>query len=145
MCALFGDEEKIDDFKIKTFPSAEKIASLQAEDLAPLHSGYRTEYILNAARAVAENTVDLKTLSECDWRTAEKKLMEIRGVGKKVADCVLLFGLNHMEAFPIDVWIRKALKEHFPPDFDPESLGAYAGLAQQYIFYYSRSSKQQNA
>ena len=51
----------------------------------------------------------------------------------------MLFGLWHMEAFPIDVWMKRALKENFPPDFDPDTLGAYAGLAQQYIFYYARS------
>ena len=50
-----------------------------------------------------------------------------------------LFGLWHMEAFPIDVWMKRALKENFPPDFEPETLGEYAGLAQQYIFYYARS------
>jgi len=60
-------------------------------------------------------------------------------VGTKVANCVVLFGLYHMEAFPIDVWIKRALKEHFPKGFDPASLGAGAGLAQQYIFYYSRN------
>ena len=65
--------------------------------------------------------------------------MKLNGVGEKVANCVVLFGLYHMEAFPIDVWIRRALKEHFPPDFDPASLGDCAGLAQQYIFYYARS------
>ena len=63
----------------------------------------------------------------------------MRGVGEKVANCVVLFGLWHTEAFPIDVWMKRALKENFPPDFSPESLGRYAGLAQQYIFYYARS------
>ena len=53
----------------------------------------------------------------------------------------MLFGLGHYEAFPVDVWIKRALKEHFPPDFDPASLGEYAGLAQQYIFYYARNLK----
>ena len=70
---------------------------------------------------------------------AIKALRSIRGVGEKVANCVVLFGLWHMEAFPIDVWMKRALKENFPPDFDPDTLGAYAGLAQQYIFYYARS------
>ena len=65
--------------------------------------------------------------------------LAINGVGEKVANCVVLFGLRHMEAFPVDVWMKRALKEHFAPDFDPTSLGAYAGLAQQYIFYYARS------
>ena len=54
---------------------------------------------------------------------------------------MVLFGLYHMEAFPVDVWIKRALKEHFPAGFDPASLGRYAGLAQQYIFYYARSGE----
>ena len=65
--------------------------------------------------------------------------MREQGIGPKVANCVVLFGLYHLEAFPIDVWIRRALKENFPKDFDPATLGEYAGLAQQYIFYYARS------
>ena len=70
---------------------------------------------------------------------AKKALKQLNGIGDKVANCVVLFGLYHMEAFPVDVWIRRALKEHFPPDFDPAALGDCAGLAQQYIFYYARS------
>ena len=86
---------------------------------------------------LVENVLD--ALKTCDYREAIKALRQIRGVGEKVANCVVLFGLYHMEAFPIDVWMKRALKEYFPADFDPTSLGAYAGLAQQYIFYYSRS------
>ena len=74
-----------------------------------------------------------------NYKQAIKALRSIRGVGEKVANCVVLFGLWHMEAFPIDVWMKRALKENFPPDFEPETLGEYAGLAQQYIFYYARS------
>ena len=83
--------------------------------------------------------LDLEALKKCDYREAIKSLRKVRGIGEKVANCVVLFGLNHMEAFPIDVWMKRELKENFPPDFNPESLGEYAGLAQQYIFYYARS------
>ena len=76
-----------------------------------------------------------------DVASAKKALLQIDGVGEKVANCVVLFGLYHMEAFPVDVWIKRALKEHLPAGFDPASLGRYAGLAQQYIFYYARSGE----
>ena len=66
-------------------------------------------------------------------------------MGEKVANCVVLFGLYHMEAFPVDVWIKRALREHFPPKFDPARLGNCAGLAQQYIFYYARSGGEYNS
>ena len=112
---------------------------LEPEKLACIRSGYRAEYIICAARAVINGEIDLEALKKCDYKQAIKALRSIRGVGEKVANCVVLFGLWHMEAFPIDVWMKRALKENFPPDFEPETLGEYAGLAQQYIFYYARS------
>ena len=70
-----------------------------------------------------------------DCRAALKRLP---GVGDKVANCAVLFGLHRMDAFPIDVWVKKALREHMPAGFDPASLGEYAGLAQQYMFFRER-------
>lgn len=139
LCELYGDELCFEGEFYHAFPSAERLAKLEAKDLAPIRSGYRAEYIINAARAVFCGEIDIPSLQSCDYRTAIKELRKLYGVGEKVANCVVLFGLGHMEAFPIDVWMKRALKEHFPPDFDPASLGAYAGLAQQYIFYYARS------
>ena len=139
LCAAYGDEIEFDGRRFYTFPSAEKLALLDSEDLAHIRSGYRAAYIIDAARAVSSGETDLEALAAADSDTAMKGLLALNGVGKKVANCALLFGLGHMEAFPIDVWMKRALKEHFAPDFDPTSLGAYAGLAQQYIFYYARS------
>ncbi len=139
LCAAYGDRIEFDGREFYSFPSAEKIAALEAEDLAHIRSGYRATYIVGAAKAVHEGVIDLEALARADSDTAMKGLLSLNGVGKKVANCALLFGLGHMEAFPIDVWMKRALKEHFAPDFDPESLGEYAGLAQQYIFYFARS------
>ena len=86
----------------------------------------------------------MESLISADADNAKKALLRISGVGEKVANCVVLFGLYHMEAFPIDVWIKRALKEHFPRDFDPACLGEYAGLAQQYIFYYARAKAEKS-
>ena len=140
LCELFGEPLSFDGRTFYSFPSAETLAKLSAEDLSPIRSGYRAEYIIAAAKAVVSGELDLKALKETDCKSAVKKLRSVRGIGEKVANCVVLFGLNHMEAFPIDVWMKRALKEHFPEDFDPASLGDYAGLAQQYIFYYARSN-----
>lgn len=140
LCSLFGEEAEFCGKTYYTFPTAEKIASLSVEDLAPIRSGYRAEYIIAAAKAVVSGELDLEALKATDFRTAIKELRTVRGIGEKVANCVVLFGLGHMEAFPIDVWMKRALKENFPADFNPESLGPYAGLAQQYIFYYARSN-----
>lgn len=139
LCALFGEETELEGERFYCFPEAERIALLSVEELAPLRCGYRAPYIITAAKAVADGSLCLERLISTDSLSAKKALTALNGVGDKVANCVVLFGLYHMEAFPIDVWIRRALKEHFPPDFDPACLGEYAGLAQQYIFYYARS------
>ena len=139
LCEGFGEKFEANGKIYYSFPSAERLADLEPEDLAVIRAGYRAEYIINAAKAVASGELDLDTLKVCDYREAIKALRQIRGIGEKVANCVVLFGLYHMEAFPIDVWMKRALKENFSPDFDPSSLGKYAGLAQQYIFYYARS------
>lgn len=141
LCQLYGEAIDFDGQRFYSFPPAERLASLSLEELAPLRCGYRAEYIITAAMAVASGALDLDALVDTHWVTAKKELMKLRGIGEKVANCVVLFGLYHMEAFPIDVWIKRALKEHFQSSFRPESLGDFAGLAQQYIFYYARSGQ----
>ena len=143
LCEAYGERAELDGEEYYTFPAAAALAPLGEEDLAMLRCGYRASYILSAARAVADGGLDLKALTECGYADAKRELLKLSGVGEKVANCVALFGLNHIEAFPVDVWMRRALREHFPPDFDPASLGEYAGLAQQYIFYYAREHGRQ--
>lgn len=140
LCSGFGSAVEFEGRIFYTFPSPRQIAELPDGALDVLRCGYRAPYIRAAALAVASDTLDLSALIDCDSVSAKRTLMKLPGIGEKVANCVVLFGLYHMEAFPIDVWIRRALKEHFPADFDPASLGEYAGLAQQYIFYYARST-----
>ncbi|MEI3102361.1 MAG: DNA glycosylase [Oscillospiraceae bacterium] len=139
LCSNFGRPVEFEGRTFYTFPSAAQVAELPAGALDVLRCGYRAPYISAAAIAVASGALDLNSLIKSDSSTAKRSLMALPGIGEKVANCVVLFGLNHMEAFPIDVWIRRALKEHFPQDFDPACLGD-CGLAQQYIFYYARST-----
>lgn len=135
LCELFGDKKEFGGEIYYAFPTAEKISSLEPKELDGIRAGYRAAYILSAAKAVYAGGLDLNRLNEMGYNEAKKELLGISGVGEKVANCVLLFGLHKTEAFPEDVWIKKALKEKLSPNFDPESLGEYAGLAQQYIFY----------
>ena len=144
LCEAFGVMTELDGEKFYTFPGAARLAACTESQLAPLRCGYRAAYILTAARAVASSELKLDELIGADYKEAKRALLALNGVGEKVANCVVLFGLYHMEAFPIDVWIRRALREHFPPDFDPASLGEYAGLAQQYIFYYARENEKKS-
>ena len=117
-----------------TFPSAERLAVLEPEKLACIRSGYRAEYIICAARAVINGEIDLEALKKCDYKQAIKALRSIRGVGEKVANCVVLFGLWHMEAFPIDVWMKRALKENFPPVSSRKRSGSMQGLPSSIFF-----------
>jgi N-glycosylase/DNA lyase len=140
MCRLFGDPVELNGETFYSFPSAEKIASLSEEDLAPLRSGYRAPYILGAAQKVADGSLDLEALSGETIETARKTLKSLNGIGDKVANCVILFSLRIPNAFPIDVWMKKAIAEHYPDGLDPTVFGDNAGLAQQYMFYYQRES-----
>jgi len=139
LCSLFGEPIDFDGGLYYSFPTAERLCKLNESDLAPLRCGYRADYILSAARAVADGSLELNALSQSSIPDARKELLKIRGVGNKVADCVLLFGLGLLDSFPVDVWMKRALSEHFSPDFDPAVFSPYAGIAQQYIFHYVRS------
>lgn len=134
LCENFG--QKIGSFY--TFPSAHQLAALTVEDLSCIRSGFRAKYIIDAAKKVSSGEIDLENLKKCDIDTARDTLMTIKGVGPKVADCVLLFGLNKIDAFPKDVWIKKAMLTFFPNGL-PECAKGYEGLVQQYIFFYARS------
>lgn len=138
LCENFGEELACGGF---AFPTAEKLASLCEEDLKPLRAGFRNRYILDAAKKVYSGEVNLERCRTLSFADAKKELMTIVGVGEKVADCVLLYGLHRTEAFPMDVWMKRAMSVLFP-DVEPEFFGEYAGIAQQYIFHYSRMNPQ---
>ena len=136
LCENFG--EKIEGGY--TFPSYKTIARLTVEDLAVIRSGFRAKYILDAAQKVASGEIDLEALKSIDYDTAREKIMTIKGVGPKVADCVLLYGLSHKNAFPRDVWINRALDSLFDGKI-PDCVGNYGGIVQQYIFHYIRNNQ----
>ena len=123
---------------MKAFPSAEAVYALGVDGLAPIKSGFRAKYIISAAEAVVNGDIDFDSLKASDYETAKKMLMKIKGVGPKVADCVLLFGLGFTEAFPVDVWIKRVVSKYYGEDFTPAYFGKYAGIAQQFLFYNER-------
>ncbi len=140
LCAMFGEAMETPWGVKYSFPTASRVALLEEPELAPLRSGYRAAYIINAARAVAPGDIDLEYAATLDGNEARKYLKSLNGVGDKVANCAVLFGLHRMDAFPVDVWIKRALKENLPAGFDPATLGDYAGLAQQYMFFHARET-----
>lgn len=119
------------------FPTAGRLAALEPDDLAPIRAGFRHRYIIDAARKVHSGQIDLEKLRELPYAEAQRELMTITGVGVKVADCVLLYGLHRMDSFPMDVWMKRAMATLFS-DIDPALFGKYAGIAQQYIYHYAR-------
>ncbi len=137
LCESFG--EPISD-GFYSFPSAERIASLTLEELAPLRAGFRAKYILDAAKRVASGQINFKKIETMKTDDAREELMKIYGVGEKVADCVLLFGLGRSEVIPKDVWIKRVLSELFGGAL-PDFAVPYAGIAQQYLFHYARMTK----
>ena len=139
LCLKFG--EKIYD-NFYTFPKASVLATLKESDLNDIKCGFRDKYILDAARKVSNLEVDLAKISKLAIKDARNELMKIKGVGPKVAECELLYGMHRLEAFPIDTWMKKALKTLFS-DISIENLGQYAGVAQQYIFHYFRMNSKE--
>lgn len=89
---------------------------------------------------MASGEIDLEALKIADYDTAREQLLKIKGVGPKVADCVLLYGLSHIEAFPRDVWINRALTQMFNGNI-PDCAKEYGGIVQQYIFHYIRNNQ----
>ena len=122
-----------------SFPTANAIIR-RPEGLLPSHPGFRYKYMLDAAARVDSGETDLNKITEQhSYEYTLEELKKIKGVGDKVASCVALFGFSNLEAFPIDVWMKRAIDEYFDGKLDPASLGSYAGVAQQYIFHYIRN------
>lgn len=134
LCQAFGDPIEGG----YAFPPAERLAPLTVEALEPLRSGFRAKYVLDAARKVADGRVNLAACRTLPLPKAREMLMQINGVGPKVADCALLFGAGRIECFPEDVWIKRVMRERFGGRL-PDCAVPYAGIVQQYLFHYART------
>ena len=138
LCEAFGEKINEEDY---AFPSYERIADLTEEDLAPLRAGFRNKYILDAARKLKSGEVDIEKIKALPLDEAREELMKIKGVGKKVADCTLLYGFGRIESFPVDVWVKRIVEELYPNGL-PECIKGNEGIAQQYLFHWRRNSKE---
>lgn len=138
LCENFGEPIDKNAF---AFPTAEKLSTLCKEDLGILKAGFRDRYILDATNKVNNGEIVFDDIRNQIYEDAQKSLMKITGVGKKVADCTLLYGMHRLESFPLDVWMKRAMNVLFD-GASPEIFGEYAGIAQQYIFHYSRMHKE---
>ena len=145
-CELFGEEVLIGGVKLYTFPSFKRLSGINADDLKPLRAGYRDKFIVDAIEKVNSREVDLELIKAAPYEEAKKELLKIKGVGNKVADCILLFGAGKKSAFPVDVWIKRVMETLYKDEmgskdireFAKEKFGEYGGYAQQYLFYHMR-------
>lgn len=121
------------------FPTAEDLIALGEDGLYGLKTGFRAKYLSDAARKYQSGDVDFDKIKKSDdYAECAAELEKICGVGPKVSACVLLFGFHKTDAFPVDVWMKKVIDRHFGGVLDTKAYGNYAGLAQQYLFYYER-------
>ena len=147
----FGEQFEYMGKTYYAFPTPDKLSSLTLEELSVIRAGFRDKFILSAAKAVATGELDIDALSEMTCRDAKKTLMQLSGVGDKVSDCILLFGLAKHDSFPIDVWIKRIMeycyfdkqeqKRETISDFAIKQYGEYGGFAQQYLFFWARENK----
>lgn len=138
MSRALGEEFESFGEECYAFPTPDAILAAGIPALNELKMGFRSKYVTDAAARVVDGRVDLDAVDNMTFEEGEEYLMQICGVGKKVADCTLLFGYHKTEAFPVDVWIRRVLEKYYPDGIDMTNLGKYAGIAQQYLFCYER-------
>lgn len=132
ICAEYGEEKD----GYHAFPSPKSLAGLDEEALKACNLGYRSRYVVRAARSVVSGETDLAAIAQMKYCDARRELLKIFGVGEKVADCICLFALHHLEAFPVDTHISQAMQKHYRRGFPNRRYKGMQGVMQQYIFYY---------
>jgi N-glycosylase/DNA lyase len=149
LCERLAPQPPDSNHVFHSFPTPKKIAACTEAELRECKMGFRAPSLLAAARAIADGKLDLEKIRTLDYAAARAELMTLRGVGGKIADCVLLFAYGFDSAFPVDVWIERALQELYFPrhrasekrlrKFAATHFGPHAGYAQQYLFHYMRT------
>ena len=137
ICEKYG-EERINESGIRfyAFPTPEALAEVSEEEFKACNLGYRSKYLVKTVGMIASGEFRINDLDKLPYKEAKQELMKLTGIGSKVADCICLFALHMLDAFPIDTHILKVLEEEYPQGFPFELYQGYAGVLQQYIFYY---------
>jgi len=154
----FGEKMIIDKNEFFLFPKPEKLANASINEIAKCGLGYRTKYVKKAAIAVNKGMIDFSSLKKQDYQEARDSLCQVFGIGKKVADCILLFSLEKLEAVPLDRWVLRILQKYYSKEFQistktitektydelhnkiVDHFGEYAGYGQQFLFKNERDS-----
>jgi N-glycosylase/DNA lyase len=145
--------EKIGEYEGESyysFPTVHQLVKVSEEELRACKVGFRAPYIIDACQKIVSGEIDLNEVKALSTNEVKEKLLAVKGVGNKIADCILLYGLGRSEVFPTDVWIKRIvehlyLKEEVKvekiQEFAANKFGDLAGYAQQYLFYYGRENK----
>ena len=154
----FGEKKIIDDMEFFLFPKPEKLANASITNIAKCGLGYRSKYVKEASIAVNNGIIDFRSLKKLDYQDARDELCGVFGIGKKVADCILLFSLDKLEAVPLDRWVLRILQKYYSKEFRIETksitsktyddlhdkivehFGKYAGYGQQFLFKNERET-----
>lgn len=125
--------------EVYAFPTAGELAALSEETLQSCSLGYRAPYVYKVSCAIADGAVDLDNWKSFSDEELFDNLCSLHGVGKKVANCTMLFGFYRLDSFPIDVWMNKIQDKYYPEGFPMEAYRPYGGVMQQYMFAYERN------
>ena len=154
----FGKKVKIQNKEFFLFPEPEKMAKATIDEIKSCGVGYRAPFIKEAAKMVILKKIDFEYLKKCDYHEAKKNICLVPGIGNKVADCIMLFSLNKLQAFPLDTWMIKILEKYYSKEFKIETktitqkqyellhekivkhFGPYCGYAQQFLFKMEREN-----
>ena len=154
----FGEKKMIDGMEFFLFPKPEKLANASITDIAKCGLGYRTKYVKKASIAVDKGMINFSSLKKLDYQEARDSLCQVFGIGKKVADCILLFSLDKLEAVPLDRWVLRILQKYYSKEFQittktitektyddlhdkiVDHFGKYAGYGQQFLFKNERDT-----
>jgi len=156
LCKMFGMKKIVDGEEFFLFPDPSELANASITDIKKCGLGYRAKAVKSASLSVINGEIDFDFLKKLDYHTAKKELLKVFGIGNKVADCILLFSLEKLEAFPLDRWMLRILQKYYSKEFQfptktitektyeklhesvVEHFGSYAGYAQQFLFKMER-------
>ena len=156
LCIKFGTKVRFQKREFFLFPEPKRLANATLQELKECKLGYRAKYVLDTSRIIASGEIDFDKLKKADYQETKELLLKLPGIGNKVADCIMLFSLEKLEAFPLDTWILKILQKYYSANFDVDKknipknryenihqdvlnhFGKYAGYSQQFLFKMER-------
>ena len=156
LCKTFGKSKMVDGKEFFLFPEPSDLANASVLDIKKCGLGYRAKAVKTASLTVVNGKIDFDFLKKIDYHAAKEELIKVFGIGNKVADCILLFSLEKLEAFPLDRWMLRILQKYYSKEFQistktitektydqlheniVEHFGSYAGYAQQFLFKMER-------